>query len=107
MGQDHRINQNGQRLNFTCANRRFQTDISPGSFPHGTGNAPGSVFNNPLVNHSGYTLWLEHVVDTTDGSKTYWLMWYDPHGKPTIPLSGVMEKSEIQEMSRQLASFVP
>ncbi|HUZ72960.1 MAG TPA: hypothetical protein VMU87_08235 [Stellaceae bacterium] len=105
MATDHRIDQNGQRLNFTCENRRYLTDINKGK-PHGAGFAKGSVFDSSLITHGSYTLWLEHVLEKGTGAETYWLMWYDG-GRPTIPLSGVLDKSEIQEMSRQLASFVP
>jgi len=92
---------NGQA--FTCANRRFQTNISKGH-PHGVGNAGGSVFAQALVN-SGYSLWLEYV-SGKDGEEMFWLMWYDPDGSPTIPLSGVFEAPDIQEISRGLASFI-
>jgi hypothetical protein len=106
VARDHRIlDPNGNRQDFTCANSQYRTDISKGE-PHGTGRARGSVFDSPLVNHGGWSLWLEHVV-ASGGSETYWLMWYDPKGVPTIPLSGVLDKADIQEMSRQLASFVP
>jgi hypothetical protein len=36
MATDHRIISNGQRLDFTCENRRYQTDINKGK-PHGSG----------------------------------------------------------------------
>ncbi len=53
---------NGQP--YTCRNSRFQTDIShKGSRPHGHGNAAGSVFDAPLVDNGGYSLWLEYVED--------------------------------------------
>ena len=64
-----------------------------------------SVFPTALAN-TGYSLWLEHVTDKLYGQGTYWLMWYDPHGNPTIPLSGVLNAPDIQEMTRQLASFL-
>ena len=50
MAKDHRIDQSGQRLNFTCSNSRFQTDVAKGK-PHGDGLAKGSVFDGPLVSH--------------------------------------------------------
>lgn len=34
-------------------------------------------------------------------------MWYDPNGVPTIPLSGVFTKDDLQEMVSLLAGFVP
>jgi len=53
-------------------------------------------------------LWLEHVVETKNptGKEYYWLMWYDK-GHPTIPMSGVFEKSELENMLKGLANFVP
>ncbi len=108
---DKRIIQNGRSVDFTCSNRLFETDINKGK-PHGVGqggvaHALGSVFDAPLVSHGGYTLWLEHAINRKDQSEKYWLMWYDPNGIPTIPLSSVMDRADIQEMSRQLSSFVP
>ncbi len=75
--------------------------------PHGQSLVLGSVFDRELVSDNGSTLWLEHVESIPDGAKTYWLMWYDPTGMPTIPLSGALDKEQIQEMARQLASFLP
>jgi hypothetical protein len=98
------------RLNgiaYTCRNRRYQTNIGRnGSHPHGAGQAMGSVFPHWLVNHNGYSLWLEHVFEPTTGAEWFWLMWYDPNGDPTIPLSGVFDAADIQEMVGRLASFI-
>ena len=92
---------------YTCRNSRFQTDLSrPGSKPHGIGNALGSVFDAPLVNNGGYTLWLEYVEDHKSGDKCFWLMWYDGRGAPTIPASGVFNEDQLKSMNGQLASFI-
>jgi len=37
-------------------------------------NGAGSVFPNPLINHGGYTLWLEHVVEKGGGTDLFRLM---------------------------------
>jgi hypothetical protein len=71
----------------------------------------GSVTGEPLIHTSdGYTLWLEHV-DSTDvnggGDQLYWVMWYEPNGVPTIPLSGVFDRDQLTEMVRQLMQFIP
>jgi hypothetical protein len=99
-------NPTGDRLAFTCQNRRFQTNIHIG-YQHGEGTEKGSVFEVPLVNNDGYTLWLEHVEEIATRNRYYWFMWYDQSGKPMIPMSGVFDKDELVEMARNFASFVP
>ena len=59
-----------------------------------------------IINH-GYSLWLEHVEEISTKDEVYWLMWYDGNGMPTIPMSGIFDKDELSEMTKQLASFVP
>ena len=106
MAADHRlVDASGARVPFTCANRRYQTDISKG-VAYGLSPTRGSVFDQPLVNH-GYSLWLEHVVQIGTGDELYWLMWYDDTGKPTILMSGVFDRDELAHLTGQLATFVP
>jgi hypothetical protein len=66
----------------------------------------GSVFECPLVDRDEYSLWFEHVISES-GEQLYWLMWYGPDKRPTIPLSGVMDRDDIAKMQRLFASFVP
>jgi hypothetical protein len=77
-------------------------------YPHREGQAYlGSVFTEPLADGEE-SLWLEHVTCKADPSdQCYWLMWYGPNGTPRIPLSGVLHRDDIANMSRLLASFVP
>jgi hypothetical protein len=101
-----RIIEDVMPVSYTCKNRRFWTDTRMG-YAHGKCATLGSVFAGPLArNDSGYSLWLEHVTNL-DGDPFYWLMWYDPEGCPTIPLSGIMDRNHIADMSRQLAGFIP
>lgn len=105
---DHRIvSANGAPIAYTCENKRFMTNLEKGKAHAGYSNARGNVFDHELAAPGGLTLWLEHVVDKQNGEELYWLMWYDQHGVPTIPLSGVMGKAEVQEMAGRLAGFVP
>lgn len=90
---------------FTCSNTRFETRTDKGE-PHGPGNATGSVFGEAIIPGDGYTLWLEHVRDKSGGSDMFWMMWYDPEGTPTIPMSGVFSKDQLREMVSRLARFV-
>ena len=107
MAADHRLVDNmGQRINFSCGNRRYKTNLNKG-FAHGGSPTPGNVFQGPLINHVGYTLWLEHVEEIATSDEVYWLMLYDQAGIPTIPLSGIFDKNELAEMIRQLAGFLP
>lgn len=107
MAAKHRVNQGGRALDFSCQNAQFQTNTTKGE-SHGTyADTRGSVFDRPLADHDGYTLWLEHAISRRDGTELYWLMWYDSEGAPTIPLSGVMGKDEVAKMSALLASFIP
>lgn len=106
MAADHRLTDTaGNPLDYSCGNRRYRTNTAKG-FPHGTCSTRGSVLKDPLVSH-GYSLWLEHVEEIDTGDEVYWLMWYDQHGKPTIPMSGILDRDELAEMSKQLAGFVP
>jgi hypothetical protein len=61
------------------------------------------VFKEPLVKHSDYTLWLEHVEEIKSGQEMYWLMWYNS-GVPTIPLSGIFDKDELKRLTQLLNS---
>ena len=107
MAADHRLtNQSGQRIDYSCGNRRYRTNLNKG-FHHGASQTMGSVFQTPLISHGGYSLFLEHVEEIDTGEEVYWFMWYDPSGIPTIPLSGIFDKAELAEMERQLADFVP
>lgn len=90
---------------FTCSNRRFHTNTEKGE-SHGLGKVRGSVFGEPLVSSDGYTLWLEHVIDKARQSETFWLMWYNADGSPTIPASGVISTDKIKEMARRLMTFI-
>lgn len=107
MARDHRLTDaHGNHTAYTCENRRFVTNVSMGH-PHGRSQAHGSVFGDPLITHGGYTLWLEHVQERATGERLYWLMWYDPQGMPTIPLSSVFDRQDLSNMLAQLADFVP
>lgn len=87
---------------FTNKNSRYETDTTKGH-PHGAGQPKGSVFDQPLfADPSGYTLWLEHVVEVKSGDETYWLMWYDGHGNPTTKVSGVIPKESLRDLGQRL-----
>jgi hypothetical protein len=110
MAKDWRIVRAGAPVPYTCENRRYKTDLRKGNTHGPYGSAKGSVTATRLVDHSGYTLWLEHVVDKNDDSEAYWLMWYGPKsegGQPTIPLSGVLNHDELSEMIKELIQYVP
>lgn len=103
---DHRLERDGQRLNYSCANYRFRTDVTRGQ-AHGRYSANrGSVFDTPLADNGEHTLWLEHVI-SNDGERYYWLMWYDREGKPTIPMSGILDRDHITNMQVLLARLIP
>jgi hypothetical protein len=101
MSARHRIN---GTVDYTCENVGYVTNVSKG-YVHGRGQARGSVFRQSLIRHGGYSLWLEHVTEKASGADTFWLMWYHG-GIPTIPLSGVLDASDIQTMAGRLASFI-
>jgi len=96
MAVKDRIHINNLPLNYTCENRRFQTNIDKG-FAHGRGNAKGSVLENALFSDdkNGYSMWLEHVIEKETDWEVYWLMWYDKHGTPTIPASSIFSKDDL------------
>ena len=107
MPKDRRCVISGQLVNFTCENVRFKTNVAKGQ-SHGSSAALGSVFSQPLVSYAGGTLWLEHVVDKEDPREPYyWLMHYDSSGMPTIPLSAVINKTDLQHMASLMASLIP
>lgn len=106
MAADHRIPAaDGRRLPFTCMNKRYMTDVTAG-FPHAPrGEARGSVIEGPLFDYEDASIWLEHVVDRETGETCYWLMWYNTDGRPTIPLSGVFGRSEIERATEALRTL--
>ncbi len=108
MARDHRIvAPGGGPVDYSCENRRYKTNLKKG-FSHGSLAATlGSVFTDALINTGDYSLWLEHVVETDTEEEIYWLMWYDRDGKPTIPLSGVFGRDDLEQMVGRLAKFVP
>lgn len=96
---------------YTCQNAKFHTNIRKG-FPHGSAQAGGSVFDQPLL-PGNYSLWLEYVVENSglpaqsSQNDLYWLMWYDQNGDPLLPASAVLTKANLREMVGLLANFVP
>ena len=102
------IEENGERLTYTCLNARFKTDISKGH-PHGAhSDSRGSVFTEPLADHNGDSLWLEHVCDHKHNeSDFYWLMWYDSQGRPNMTMSGILNKADLTRMQGLFAGFIP
>jgi hypothetical protein len=91
---------------FTCSNRSYETNTARGR-PHGEANERGSVFEEPLItNLDGGTLWLEYVIEKATATDTFWLMWYDSEGSPTIPLSGVFDSNQLREMVSRLAKHI-
>lgn len=105
---DHRITQGENRLNFSCRNGKFGTNINRG-MSHSPSETPGSVLPEPLAwGVGGYTLWLEHVEDLSDpDAQWYWLMWYDLEGRPILPGSGIFNRDQLARMASQLMRFIP
>ena len=102
---DHRIEQNGRKLDFTCKNKRFSTDIQTGH-EHLSGHGyKGSATPRALFEDGDYSLWLEHVIDLQNGNKCYWLMWYN-NGIPTIPMSGVLDRNDILEVIANIKEYI-
>jgi len=85
---------------FTNENSRFRTNTAKG-YPHGLGQPAGSVFPDPLFDE-GFSLWLEHVIERATGRESYWLMWYDENGRPTIKVSGVMSRDDLKILAQKL-----
>ncbi len=108
MARDHRITDNGgNRLPFTCENSRFRTNTDKG-FPHyPRADTRGNVIKSALVDYGNYSVWLEHAFDKLEEEEMYWLMWYDEDGVPTIPMSGVFGRDELENMVSRLTRFVP
>ena len=109
MSKDSRLTDSaGKKVSFTCENYRFSTNIHKGH-RHGTSSkVKGSVFEEPLVHtDGGYSLWVEHVIEKDSEDEMYWLMWYDADGIPTIPLSSVFSKANLEKMMGNIARFAP
>ena len=97
----------GRRVPYSCENKRFRTNVNIGR-RHGAALTRGSVTGDALIGSGGYTLWLEHVEEIGDPqAEWYWLMWYDPSGVPTVPLSSVFTRAQLADMVRELMQFVP
>lgn len=103
--KDQLTEASGRSIPFTCRNKRFETNIEKG-VPHGACATRGSVFDEPLIETDGYSLWLEHVLEPATLHEYYWLMWYRD-GVPTIPLSGIFDRDELSQMIGRLGRFVP
>lgn len=108
MAIDHRLeNDVGARIPYSCGNRGYRTNIEKGN-RHGLfSETLGNVFEEPLIDNNGWTLWLEHVVENGTDAEVYWFMWYGPEGIPTIPLSGVFDRNDLASMNSMLTQFVP
>jgi len=107
MPRDARIGAPGNPVEFSCRNKRFQTNIDRG-FAHRPSQTRGSAIPDPLVENNGWTLWLEYVSEPEDPAATwFWLMWYNSDGVPTIPLSGVFDRGHLANMIRQLVEQEP
>ena len=106
---DFRIEQNGQRIDYTCANYSYRTNITKGE-PHGEHPTLGSVFAEPLAGSQAegeFSLWLEHVIPNDDPDhECYWLMWYED-GSPTVTGSSILHRDAIANMQRLFATFIP
>jgi hypothetical protein len=90
---------------YTCSNNRYETNSSKG-YPHGPGQALGSVFEEPLYDKEGYSLWLEYVTEKKTGEPSFWLMWYDGNGHPTIQYSAIFDGDQIRKMVAEFAKFI-
>ena len=106
MAADHRIHlADGCRIPFTCENRRYMTDLTTG-FPHApNGEALGSVIDGPLFDFGDVSIWSKHVVERATRERCSWLMWYDADGRPTIPLSSVFDRADIEHAAQALRSL--
>jgi hypothetical protein len=95
-------------MSYSCKNDRFHTDDCKG-FSHGSFSTNrGSVFPTPLYSGRWGTTWLEHVKDKKNpGDSFYWFMFYDPSGTPPINQSVVLEKAQLEEFARLMASQLP
>jgi hypothetical protein len=97
-----RILRDGKPLNFSCQSGRYRTDVDRGE-PHGSYAATrGCALRQPLADRSGYTLWLEHVVQNGGNAEQYWLVWYDPFGAPATGTNGVLDARDLLHMSEAL-----
>ncbi|ADE15616.1 hypothetical protein Nhal_2536 [Nitrosococcus halophilus Nc 4] len=108
MAADHRLQDDaGNRIPYSCGNRRYRTNIEKGCRHGEFSETLGSVFEEPLIDNGGWTLWLEHATEIETEAEVYWFMWYAPDGIPTIPLSGIFDRADLARMNSMLAQFVP
>ena len=90
-----------------CENRGYMTNTTR-AFAHSPfAPALGSVLDGALLVSNGYSLWLEHVIEKSSNAEVFWLMWYDPNGLPTIPLSGIFDKSDLELLIGRLTTTIP
>jgi hypothetical protein len=99
MGDFRKRLANGQRVDYTCSNSQFETDVKRG-FPHGTHSPTrGSVLPGPISDDGVNTLWMEYIA----GGDMWWMMWYDKNGRPNISGSAVFDKACVGELLKLLA----
>ncbi|WP_157986275.1 hypothetical protein [Chitinophaga alhagiae] len=100
-----RIIQNNIPLDFTCQNKRFETDINRG-FEHRLGHLHrGSVTQSALYEDESSSLWLEHVIDKVNNTRCFWFMWYDANGNPKINASSVIDENDILEVIKNISQI--
>ena len=92
-----KIELNSKKLDYTCENNKFKTNIEIGYKHHKKHNYKGSALPKPVYESNTYSLWLEHVIEVkTPDNKIFWFMWYDDKtGNPIIPMSAVFSKDEL------------
>lgn len=92
--------------NFTCANRKFKTNINKGYKHLPEHDYLGNAFKEPLFNENNCSLFLEHVVDIKSGEENlFWFMWYK-NGKPIINASAVFDKEDLIEISQNIKELL-
>jgi hypothetical protein len=94
----------GNKLNFTCQNSKYKTDINKG-LEHEKGGSKGSVTSEALFKSEGYSLWLEYVVNVHDeDEQCYWFMYYKD-GLPIMPMSAVIDEETITKVINNISNI--
>lgn len=101
-----KINHNGSNLDFTTENSRFKTDIAKG-YSHITGQAHlGSVTVDPIYEDDDGYLFLEHVIEKSNGNSCFWFMWYDENGNNKVnSVSAVIGETDILEVIKNISKI--
>ncbi len=94
---------------FRMENQYFSTDSTKG-YEHLPGQPKGSVFRGPACNPDaeGNNTWLEYVTDKRNPEdERFWFAIYDKDYEPTLKVSPIFKREDLETMLGRFAALIP